>query len=180
MFFFFAWQLCLFFSISIWVWTTFQLSVPLSWREGMWINNGHHFSNTHWALSFTHSGALSTLGIKALLHSYIKTSSHQQPGICELNISKIFNYRYHREVLQTSIAMVKWDSDLFHDQPTIVEESLVGSSDCWHVSLRNEIQSSNNGHDSHDSILLAIVVWYILNASRYLLGKAVQAWNLFT
>ena len=85
-------------------------------------------------------GALSALGIKACMIVSLNqpASSKQQPGICALSISKIFISRYQTEMLQTdhkSIAMVKWNKDLFLNQPTIVEELLVGNSDSRPVKV---------------------------------------------
>ena len=78
-----------------------------------------------------------------------------------------------------SIALVKWDNDLFLDQPTIFEESLI-HSDCRPVKVHYFAKVSlciGDYDNTGDSIVLAFVSWYFPHTCRYVLGKPVQAWN---
>ena len=80
-----------------------------------------------------------------------------------------------------SIALVKWDNDLFLDQPTIFEESLHHhNSNCRPVKIHYfaKVSFCIGDHTSNcDSMLLAVVSWYFPHTCRHVLGKPVEVWN---
>ena len=82
-----------------------------------------------------------------------------------------------------SIALVKWDNDLFLDQPTISEETLHHNSNCRPVKVHYFAKVSfcigdhTSSSDSQGSILLSVVSWYFPHTCRHVLGKPVEVWN---
>lgn len=82
-----------------------------------------------------------------------------------------------------SIALVKWDNDLFLDQATISEETLHHNSHCRPVKVHYFAKVSffigdhTSNRDSQGIILLAVVSWYFPHTCRHVLGKPVEVWS---
>ena len=121
----------------------------------------------------------------ALLYSRLKKSSqtiHANSVFIKYASITISGIPYNTG--QKCVALVKWDSSLFMEQPTILEDSLRGHPDFNYRPVKvhcfakcSVYTEGGNSHDQlQDTIVLALVSWYYPHTCRYMFGKPVQLW----
>ena len=115
----------------------------------------------------------------------------QHPGIKVISINSIF-LKYRSMVIcgklynanHKTVPIVKWDAELYLEEPTILDRSLQTQPYYWNRPIKVHFFSKfsltcktpNSSSPVQDTIVLAKASWYYPHSMRFAYGNPVQAW----
>jgi hypothetical protein len=120
-----------------------------------------------------------------------KIYEQQHPGVEVVSVNSVY-LKYRSMVIcgkqynanHKSVPLVKWDSQLFSNEPTTLNSVLQDQPHYWkrpikvHYFAKNSLMCKNPDSSSpfQESILLAVASWYYPHSMRFACGNPVQVW----